>query len=253
MARFPLVFIAGVGHSGSNLLSRLLDKHPLAACVGETAWVDYAVAQGVACTCGRSYADCPYWGPLMPLLKGRGDYSYKRFTPELFGKLRRAARAEVLVDNSKTRAFNLARRWPEVGFLLLVRDSRGVLSSGLRKGGDLGHLLRRHKKWMRRFARLARRRAADTLVLRYEDLVRDPARELGRATGFLGLPYEPALLRPSPEPYHFMYSKKTSALDRGDELRLDERWRSELAPRDAARIASAMKGLRFYRELYPGE
>lgn len=251
VARFPLVFIAGVGHSGSNLLSRLLARHPQAACVGETAWVDYAVAQGTPCTCGLPYADCPYWGPLLPRLKGRGDYAYKRFRPELFQELRRAAGADVVIDNSKTRGWQLARRWPGVGFILLVRDARGVLSSGLRKGGDLGHVLRRHRKWTRRFARLARRRAAETLVLRYEDLVRAPGPELARIVGFLGLAPEPDLLRPSARPYHFMYSKKTAELDRGEELRLDERWRSELSPGDAARIAAAMGRVRFYRELYP--
>lgn len=251
LARFPLVFIVGVGHSGSNLLSRLLARHPRVACVGETAWADYAAAKAVPCTCGRAYADCPYWGPLLPLLEGRRGYDHRRLTPQVFDELRRAAGADVLVDNSKTRVWRLARRWPGVGFLLLLRDSRGVLASGLRKdGADLSHLLRRHRKWIRRFARLARRRPADTLVLRYEDLATRPEAELRRVTDFLGIDFDPALLRPSSRPYHFMYCKKTAA-DRGDELRLDERWRDELPPADAARIAGAMHRVRLYRELYP--
>ncbi|MEM7308484.1 MAG: sulfotransferase [Planctomycetota bacterium] len=250
--RFPVVFIVGVGHSGSNLLSRLLSRHARIACVGETAWAGYAVAKGTPCTCGEAYADCDYWGSLLPRLEGDREYDYRRFTPELFEHLRRASGRDVLVDNSKTRVWRMARRWKGVGFLFLVRDSRGVLASGLRKGGrPLEYLLKRHRKWVHRWARFAERRADETLVLRYEDLAREPTETLERVTDFLGVERDGALLSPSDAPYHFMYSHKTGSLDRGEAIRLDERWRDEL-PREAqARIQRSMRRVRLYRELYP--
>jgi hypothetical protein len=252
MTRFPLVFIVGVGHSGSNLLSRMLERHPAITCVGETAFVDYALQQEVPCTCGAALADCPYWGPLLPLLAGRrGDYDHRRFRPELFAKLRERAGAEVLVDNSKTRAWRIARRWPNVGFLLLVRDSRGVMAAALRSGGELDHVLPRHRKWIRRVGKLPKKRPENTLVLRYEDLALEPERELRRVTAFLGLAFDAALLAENRKPYHFLYSKKTGALDKGSRVELDERWRSELAPADVERIERTMRRVRFYRGLYP--
>ena len=250
VARFPVVFIAGVGHSGSNLLSRLLARHPRLFCAGEVAWADYAVAKAIPCTCGAPYAACPYWGPLLPRLAARG-YDHRRYDQELFLALRAASGADVLIDNSKTRAWRMARRWRGVGFILLVRDARGVLAAALRKGGDLDRLLRRHRKWTRRFARLAQRRPRDTLILRYEDLVQRTAPELERVAAFLGVEPDPALLFSSARPYHFMYSQKTADLDRGHAVRLDERWRAELRPDDAARIAASLRSVRLYRELYP--
>jgi hypothetical protein len=146
----------------------------------------------------------------------------------------------------------MGRRWPGVGFLLLVRDARGVLAAGMRKTEDLGHILRRHRKWFRRWARFARRRADATLVLRYEDLATAPARELARVTAFLGVDYDEAMLRPPSAQHHFMYSgAKTGTLQRGEAIRLDQRWREQLAPAQAERIHRAMRRVKLYRELYP--
>ena len=250
MARFRHVFLIGVGHSGSNLLSRLLARHPAVACVGETAWAGRAMEAATPCTCGASYGDCPFWGPQLEALEGGHGYDYRRYTPELFEALRRASGRRVLVDNSKTRVWRMARHWPEAGFLFLVRDSRGVLASGLRKGGELGHILRRHRKWIRRWGRFARRRADRTLVLRYEDLCSDLEAELRRVVEFLGLDFDPALLGATLGEHHFMYSAKTGALDRGTEVRRDDRWRDELSSEAAERIRRSMERVPFYRELY---
>ncbi len=249
--RFTCAFIVGVGHSGSNVLSHLLSRHPRIACVGETAWAAEAVAGGIPCTCGEALERCTYWGPLLPLLAKEHGGQYRRYTHALFEELRRASGRDVLVDNSKTRVWRMARRWPGVGFLFLMRDARGVLAAGLRKGGDLDHVLGRHRKWIRRWARFAERRADATLLLRYEDLAAEPARELARVTAFLGVAYDGALLQPSSVPHHFMYSGKTAALDRGQAIRLDERWREQLSGEQDERIRRSMRRLKLYRELYP--
>ena len=71
-------------------------------------------------------------------------------------------------------------------------------------------------------------------------------------TEFLGVAYDDAMLQPPHAPYHFMYSgAKMSPLDRGEAIRLDERWRSVLTPKQDEQIRRAMRRVKLYRELYP--
>ncbi len=52
------VYLCSAMHSGSTLLSCLLDAHPEVASVGE---LGSHVARTGTCSCGASYGECPFW------------------------------------------------------------------------------------------------------------------------------------------------------------------------------------------------
>jgi hypothetical protein len=86
--------------------------------------------------------------------------------------------------------------WPDARIVRIVRDPRDVAVSlsvvPFAKDSIVGNLVRIDQD-----DRASRDRiAADPLAmtLRYEDLVMEPARELGRVCDFIGEPYEPAML-----------------------------------------------------------
>lgn len=57
-----VVYIGGVGHSGSTLLDLVLNNHPLVHSTGEVHRLNaYAREEAEPCTCGRSVAECPFW------------------------------------------------------------------------------------------------------------------------------------------------------------------------------------------------
>lgn len=243
--RFSVVFVVGVAHCGSTLLGRLLDMHSRVLCVGEVLRTDLALETGLPCGCGAKIPECGFWKPLLPSLESETRFDPRRFRAETFRRLGRANGREVVVDLSKTRAWRLARRWKDadVGFVFLIRDLRGVIASTAREGKDTARTLVRHNKWMKRYLRFARSRGERALTVHYEDLCRAPQSELERISAFLGLAYEPAMLRPAEKDHHFVHSSVSGYLKASNEIRRDERWRNELPVETVRDVERAMRRL----------
>jgi hypothetical protein len=168
-ARLRLLYLGGIGRSGSTLLERMLGELPGACSLGEVA---HLWARGVRnderCGCGRNFSACPFWQQVGELaFGGWGNVSVERQlelrdrvddvrrTPQLLvGAMGRSARrdleeytaayraiyeaartvsgADVIVDSSKfTSLAYCLRRAPELDLRLLhlIRDSRAVAYS----------------------------------------------------------------------------------------------------------------------------
>lgn len=162
-----VVYIAGVGRSGSTVLDSVLGNHPLIQSVGELsrlasdAWV-----QNFYCSCGRRSSDCPFWAAVRqawcdangritiqeyieiqneverfryrPLLLREGLKNsptfqmYTEQTVTLLKAIQSVSGCTTIVDSSKgvERAFALSLI-PEIDLRIiqLVRDPRGVVWS----------------------------------------------------------------------------------------------------------------------------
>lgn len=243
--RFSVVFVMGIAHCGSTLLGRLLDMHPRVLCVGEVLRTDSALEDDLACGCGAKIPECGFWKPLLPALESETRFDPRRFRPETFRRLGRASGREVVVDLSKTRAWRLAKGWKDadVGFVFLIRDLRGVIAATAREGKDTARTLVRHHKWMKRYLRFAQSRGDRALTVHYEDLCRAPQSEMEKISSFLGLAYEPAMLRPADKAHHFVHSSVSGYLKASNEIRRDERWRKELPVETAREAERIMRGL----------
>jgi hypothetical protein len=225
----------------------LLDRHSRIACVGELGLLGQAIHNQRPCSCGRLIPDCEFWRPILALLPKRTHRDYR---PIDYERLRAALDADVLLDLSKSLCWRMVR-WPwspwwdsPTGFLYLVRDSRAVVASDLRRREPLDAVLRKHFKWERRFERLALKHSDRSLVVHYEKLCAAPEAELRRICGWIGVAYEAVISRPDMAEHHFAHSSRSSyGRSVNNEIRVDQRWRDELAPAVRAEVERRMQTL----------
>ena len=172
-AAVKVLYIAGVGRSGSTLLERMLGAVPGSVNAGELNAIFSRVApQDQRCGCGEPFSRCPFWTAvgteafggwaqvtarmsyLQPrlvrqrhvprLVTGVAAAPYRRELDEyldahhrLYEAIAAVSGAEVIVDASKSTAQLFALR--RIGALdlrviNLVRDSRGVANSWNKAG-----------------------------------------------------------------------------------------------------------------------
>ena len=224
----PFVFLVGCARSGTTLLQRIVDSHPQIAIVPEMHWItDYfrhgkwlgpqgrvtreQVEDMIRQKRFRQFDFTPE--QFLGLLDGGGPLPYVTFLNQLFA-LYGQVKAKPLVGN-KTPAYvrripTLHALWSEAKFIHLIRDGRDVCLSVL----NWNHADRTAGRytswpedpvgttalWWKRKVRLGRQggRAlppGQYYELRYEDLVAGPEAEAVRLCAFLGVPYDPAMLR----------------------------------------------------------
>jgi hypothetical protein len=172
-AAVKVLYIAGVGRSGSTLLERMLGGVPGSVNAGEVNAVFSRVArQDQRCGCGALFSLCPFWtavgaeafggwesvtsrmSHLQPrlvrqrhvprMVTGLAPETYRRELDEyldvhhrLYQAVAAVSGAEVVVDASKSTAQLFAlRRMPglDLRVLNLVRDPRGVANSWNKPG-----------------------------------------------------------------------------------------------------------------------
>lgn len=134
----------------------------------------------------------------------------------------------------------------------LVRDVRGVVSSSRRRYGPQCDVGAAAKAWARTNRTLMRHlqtlEARNRMLVRYEDLCRDPDGTMAALYGFCGV--DPSAV-PTPsisnQSQHLLGNR--ARLQPATEIRLDERWRSSMSPDDLATILRASGSV--VRSLYP--
>ncbi len=164
-----ILYLGGLGRSGSTLIERLLSELPGVCAVGEVVhlWRRGIVA-GERCGCGEPFGDCPFWGLVgktafggwdrvdvgrvaalqqavdrtryVPLLAGpamrpgfrRALGEYTSYYQRIYSAVAGASGCSFIVDSSKhaSLAFCLGRRLDiDLRILHVVRDSRAVAYS----------------------------------------------------------------------------------------------------------------------------
>ncbi len=164
-----VLFLAGMGRSGSTLISRLAGQFPSVCAVGELCYLwDQGLLNNRTCGCGEHFADCPFWTAVGREAFGGWDHvdaaealrlrlsvervrfvpalaasslgtafqqrvaRYTALTSPVYRAIRAVSGAELVVDSSKypSSAYVL-RRTPGVELRVahLVRASQGVSHS----------------------------------------------------------------------------------------------------------------------------
>jgi hypothetical protein len=225
----PFVFIVGCARSGTTLLQRLVDAHPQITITPEIHWItDYFHQGGWLGPEGRVTAE-----QVTSIIQKRKRFRQFEFSPEEFTGLLDADqpipyvrflngifalygkhKGKRLVGN-KTPAYVhripiLHKLWPEAKFVHLIRDGRDVALSVLnwyhadRTAGRYATWaedpVSTAALWWKRKVRLGQQGGqvlAPELYyeIRYEALVAQPEAECTKLCGFLGVPYDGAMLR----------------------------------------------------------
>lgn len=112
----------------------------------------------------------------------------------------------------------------------LVRDGRAVTYSAIKNEGSAAE--RAAREWVRthhQIVDLARRLPAKSyMMMRYEDLCRDPAGTLNTICDFLSLPHADLLTEYAQAEQHVLGNRMR--LEARNGIKLDEKWRNMLEP-----------------------
>ena len=247
-----VIYIAGLSHSGSTLLSLMLNAHPEIISVGELKDLRRAGA-GMPCGCGApSLEQCDFWSSVEKVLRRRSgksikdldcfrQYSIQRDSLAenvfLFQAIHEASGKRFVVDSSKRPGrlkYLLNLKGLEVYPVHLIRDARGqILSMLKRQGGFAKHILR-----YRVVNSLIRStiKSVPHAILRYEDLVQEPERNLSRLLEPLGLSFSPRQMLWFEHERHLIAGNKMRW--ESERLVLDERWKESLSGFQQAAILS---------------
>ena len=213
------IFIIGTERSGSNLLRLMLNQHPSIAIPHpphilkemmplESLYGDLSLDRNFRKLIGDAIALVklhffPWDGPLdadvaFAEAVGRDVYGVKAALYDQYrrarGKKRWGCKSTFVIHYVD----RVRRHHPDAKFIHLVRDGRDVAVSARRSVFNHFHPHYVGRLWgeqQRAAIDLARRLPAESMiVVRYEDLLDDPAREVRRVCGFINEDYSDALL-----------------------------------------------------------
>lgn len=165
---FRVVYLGGMGRSGSTLAERLLGELPQVCVAGELVHVwQRGLTDNERCGCGKAFGDCEYWSAVGEAAFGgwaqvdaariaelRARVDRNRFIPQLarrsvparleadlaeytgyyrrlYGAIAQVSGCQTVVDSSKhpSLAFCLSRTDLDLRVVHVVRDSRAVAYS----------------------------------------------------------------------------------------------------------------------------
>jgi hypothetical protein len=212
VSRAPMVFVVGVGRSGTTLLRLMLDSHPDLAITPETHWLTPALrsleqAPGDTARLHRILTEHEFWPEmgvnhfeLDEILKGHDADAPFETVRSIYHTYARHHGAKRVGDKTPAHGLamaEIARVLSEARFVHIVRDGRDVAVShrGLWFGpGDDPRDAAIFWLWRVREMRQQAEFLPHYLEVRYEDLVRDPEAVLRAIADFIDLPFHPAQL-----------------------------------------------------------
>jgi len=265
----PYLFIVGCPRSGTTLLRRLVDTHPLVAVIDEVRWIasfferrEGLTPEGLVTPelvdrllAYDRFANLEISPEQLGRLIDTGDpVPYPNFVTGIFDLYGQSQGKSLVGDKTPRyarRIGTLHALWPDARFVHIVRDGRDVCLSILtwKKaeralgrfstwGEDQVMTAALWWEWHVRLCREDGQSLAPKLYheVRYEELVSRPAKECETLCEFLGIPYDEAMLK-----FH-------GARERGPQPRREERvvaphsWTAEMERTDARRGPRALRG-----------
>lgn len=216
--------------------------------------------------CGVCDGPCPFWNvrACLPLLRRyyHGKRGVRRWLRSavrrhrsIYRYIAASAGVRFLVDSSKNVAWHRAQlRWKaqwrgvQPTLLYLARDGRAVVNSYLRKYPERT-IASVTQWWMRDKVerdQLWKDFPGPRYRMRYEDLAQNPSVEIRKLCAFLGVSFQPAMIDFWNFDHHLIGGNRvtrsqlnsdvtpgswhTGYYDGPPTIRLDLRWREELAP-----------------------
>jgi len=135
-----VAYILSFGHSGSTLLSLMLEQNPQTVAIGEIHGISKKLGNfpnDKKCSCGEVIRECPLWGDFYQSIQDRLPINLNEEYQLLFNSFSKNFSAEkVLVDSSKVvRNLQELQTFDDVDLrvIFLIKDVRSFLVSKKRK------------------------------------------------------------------------------------------------------------------------
>ncbi|MCP3984055.1 MAG: sulfotransferase [bacterium] len=204
-----LVFLIGPPRGGTTLTTRMLGAHPAIYAPVEPHLMPPLAHLGFH----EKVEKAPY-DPIITQLGlrelvgllpgGEADYldALRAATDHLYAKALEPSGRQLFLDKTPAYALVLdflTKLYPEAKYLVLTRHPIAVWSSVVDSFFDGDHeAAHRHNPILERYlpaiARFLREPPAHLHHLRYEELVQAPEEQIEKVCGFLGIPFEPAMI-----------------------------------------------------------
>jgi len=243
--KIRIIYLLGLGHSGTTLLGRLLGAHSRVVATGGTKNIPLFVSGRKSCSCGAASPDqCPFWSEVEQILRCRGRsletlaFGYDQQShldhealSDYYAAVLEASGAHVIVDTSRRRTyFSQLEKNADLELIPvhLFKDPRRQHSSSKRKGRSLAHTVWTYGMRGRRVRGL-RPRGQPVLHVSYERLCSEPGTQLTRIMQAVGLAVEAQQLTEFGRVQSHIIGGNRQREDRSSVIRLDESWRGRLS------------------------
>ncbi|MCF8345728.1 MAG: sulfotransferase [Bacteroidales bacterium] len=235
-----IIYIAGLGHSGSTILDLSLGTLPGVTGLGELkTLMDDRSRSGhytSVCSCGKMASECIIWKGFPALMEGKMNYEEK--IEAVLDLLRSVYGSETtMVDSSKNSYGYLEyiKKKHDLKLVFLTRDVRSwSYSRHLSTGKPLLYYVLRW--WLENLKLLSqlKRMRIDYLRIGYEEMALYPEYVLKKITRFSGLGYTDAMLTPGMSKSHII----SGNVARADKLK-NARWTYDARWMVSGRILAA--------------
>jgi hypothetical protein len=192
------LFLVGAERSGSTMLRLMLDHHPDITFEHEFDFVVEQVSDEGMLPAVDSYID---WLMTVRYFSYQVDpsLSYPALVDSFLRQKRLATGSKTYIGATIHHHFDrVLHIWPDARFIHLIRDPRDVARSIVDKGWA-GNPYIAARDWMAAEkcwdALAARVQTGQAVDVRYEQLVTEPQAELTRICRFIGVEFDPAMLR----------------------------------------------------------
>ena len=226
-----IIYIAGLGHSGSTILDLALGTNSSIVGLGEIYTIldkkrrDYHL--GSLCSCGETGRDCSFWKEIPGILDDPGTIE-KRYDILLNHFQNTFGDDKALVDSSKN-SYSYIRYLNEnydLKVIFLTRDIRSwIYSRFLLTGKPLLYLTMRWYLENRKLIHQLRRMQINFKKVGHEELSLYPEHILPAISDFIEIPYDPAMLQPGNSNSHII-SGNIARVDplKRNKFSYDARW-----------------------------
>ena len=266
-----VVFIMGPGHCGSTLLDLIIGSHSNAFSLGEFhrfwhVWEQAATGEYLP-ICGVCEAKCPFWNtraslPILKLLYSKQNKLYSltgklgRYVIHPYNFLFKWSGKNILIDSSKqpvwfAQQLEPAYTWNhmEAYLIYMCRDGRAVVNSYFRKYPERG-IKKITENWMRQVSMMneyyEHYPEHRKMQVHYERLASNPEQIVTTICNFLGIQYEPDMLRYWMHDHHHVFGN-------GGTRSLIYKYRKQFQPASNALLKRIEKSKKYYSFKYYDE
>lgn len=249
-----VVYVAGLGHSGSTLLNLILGEHSKMVGLGEVdsllgGGMDFTIEAERMCSCGNTAIDCPFWHKVAAGFKANSNLSRDEqylkvfeIAAESFGE------DTVMIDHSKgIDALKRLIKIPEIDVkvIFLIKDVRSYTISRIdranrikarRKEKDTAVLRSKDSfnfpsyhflRWYqlnKKMLSFLKQKNVSYLQIGYEELCLYPEIMLEKLCEFIGVAVEPSMLNFQNSSSHILRGNKMRHNPEKQKIRYDNRW-----------------------------